>query len=1254
MTRIGSPLKHFVLRAAEPAFGRLEINSVMQNLLLPRGTPVNRKLRSIISNLCVLLFLAFSFAIAADAQRYLGSIQGEVTDPSGAKVAGATVNAEETTTHFKTAGTTNSDGIYTFAALNPGTYTVTVTSQGFRPETITNVLLTAGQLQNIDVKLAVGSASESVQVVAESNVLLDTGSANIATTLSSQEVSDLPNEGRDPYVLATLAVGVTNNGSGGYFQGHSSGYTNPFSGVAIQIGSDGNAGHNRLTLDGIPNDPPERLSGATYAGLTPSNEAVQETKVGTSIFDAQVGHGNGTVTNVVVRSGTNRLHGSVYLAFQDTYLNANQYQNVPNQNLCYPGTSGCTNTITPTRRGNDQLNQTGFVIDGPVRIPKVYDGRDKTFFMLAFERYASHSSTPYTGLMPNANLLAGNFAELCSAFNSAGLCTSGRQIYDPLSPVVGGARTVYFPYNNIAGPNSAGVTEGLNPAGQALLSYLPCPTGGCSSAYNPSATYNFIATQTSFPNTYPSIIGRLDQAIGQNNKFSVILFHADLTQSTPLDNFPKGIGPAGTGEGGYVVSRRTMGGSFDDVQQFNSSMVLDSRFGVTWHPFSLKNPFDQHFDLSTIGISTAGLPYTSFPGITSDSDGPTLAAGVSGGSTNTSQVSTSLNDSLEEILTKTFGRHTVRFGVEANFINYNVQPAESGFSGLTIDRTLTQLKPATGDSTSGNALASLLLGYHNALQYTINPSYALHQNYLAPFVQDDWRVSEKLTLNLGVRWDYESPFSERYNKLVTNFCTTCASPLQAAVTGITLNGGLQYATSNNRFPYPRDWNNFQPRLGMAYQVFPGTVFRAGYGIIYFNTLESPIGTGYSQSTGNTSTGTGGYNVNATFQPVTKLSNPFPTGVNLPTGSTLGLASALGSNISYNDQNHVQPRAQQLTVNIQQQFVGNLQVQIGYVDNRPSSLEVSQNINVLPAQYYSTGTDPVANLANQTYLNTPVPNPMAGQIPGNSTLNAPTIQRQLLLVPYPEFGSVTKTYQSVGYQRYDALQIQVSKPMMHHVTFQGSLTWNKLISHTSYANNFGPGSPLTGVVDPGASLVGNVFGTVELPKFLARPAYERLLLGGWKLNSVMRAQNGSLIAAPGSVDLIGNPLGSAPRTFQRMFNTCYEDATGTPVATHTGVIACDGTSPTPAYKQRYSYTIQSNPQYINERQRIYPQVDLSAFKTFMVREGVSLEIRGEFFNVGNRPNFGGPGTGLNSSTYGLVTLTQANDPRIGQLTARVNF
>jgi hypothetical protein len=259
------------------------------------------------------------------AQRYLGSIQGEVTDATGAVVPNAEITAEEVTTHFKTIGKTNPSGVYTFGSLNPGTYTITSTASGFRSETRSNVILTAGNLEQIDFHLVPGTSTETVNVVVNENVLFDSGSANIATTLSTKEVTDLPNIGRNPFVMATLAAGVINTGSGGYFQGKSSQFTNPFSGVAVQVTTDGNSGHNRLTIDGIPDDPAERFSGASYTGFVPSPEAVQEVKVQTSIFDAQVGHGNGTVTNTVVRNGTNRLHGAAYYVFQNTYLNANTY-----------------------------------------------------------------------------------------------------------------------------------------------------------------------------------------------------------------------------------------------------------------------------------------------------------------------------------------------------------------------------------------------------------------------------------------------------------------------------------------------------------------------------------------------------------------------------------------------------------------------------------------------------------------------------------------------------------------------------------------------------------------------------------------------------------------------------------------------------------------------------------------------------------------------------------------------------------------
>ena len=631
------------------------------------------------------LSLCLGVSFTASAQRYLGGIQGEVTDSTGAKVSGATVVAEEASTRFKTAGTSNSAGAYNFPALNPGTYKVSVTAASFKTENRQDVVLTAGQVQVVDFALTAGTTSETVDVTA-SNTLLDAGSANIATTLSTKEVTDLPNVGRNPFVLATLAAGVT---TGAYMQSKSSQFTQPFSGVSVQITAQGNGGHNRLTLDGIPDDPAERFSGASYTGFVPSPEAVQEVKVQTSIFDAQIGHGNGTVTNTVIRTGNNRIHGAAYYAFQNTYLNANTYEKVPNQN-------GALNPASPTRRNNDQLSQTGLVIDGPVYIPKLYDGRDKTFFMFAFERYASHTAVNYSARVPTAAERAGDFSALCTGgFNSAGLCQAGVQLYDPNSPLdAGNNRTVYFANNNIA--------SRINPAGAALVSYLPLPNVA-GAAITSSA--NYISTQTSYPSTYPSFIGRIDHAFGSKNKLNAIMFRSGLTQKYPLQGFPKGIGPTGYG---YSVYRNNRGGSVDDVHQFSSSMVLDSRFGLIFHPFGLTYPGSSNFDLSSINVTNNSLPYSTFPGFTASDSYAGTAPGAAG------QISEDTTGSLEEILTKTFGRHTVRFGFEGNLIRYNVQNPQSGFGAFAFDRRFTQKNSVSvnvgSDASSGDPIASLLLG----------------------------------------------------------------------------------------------------------------------------------------------------------------------------------------------------------------------------------------------------------------------------------------------------------------------------------------------------------------------------------------------------------------------------------------------------------------------------------------------------------------------------------------------------------------
>jgi Carboxypeptidase regulatory-like domain len=1219
----------------------------------------------------VFLSLLFVLVPLASAQRYLGGLSGTVADQTGAIIPGAQVLAVEESTQFKTEVTTSADGTFSMPSLSPGTYKVSVTAKEFKTEVRANVILTAGQVVQLDFKLSPGNVSQSVEVVSETASLIDTSSATVATTLDNQAVTDLPNEGRNPYVLATLAPGVVDTASGGYFGGHASQYTNPYSGVAVQITAFGNSGHNRLTLDGIPNDAPERFSGGSYTNFVPSPEAVQEVKVEDGIFDAQIGHGNGILTNTVVKGGTNSLHGAAYYVFENTYLDANTYdRNAANQ-----------------ARSNNQVNQTGLVMNGPVVLPKLYNGRNKTFFMFSFERYATHTPIPPSQSfsvfrVPTQAELGGDFSGLCpGGFNSNGFCSSsgGVQLFVPNSPVdANGNRTEYFLNNNIVASNFGTASyacatgtctvsgfgspvsgsSAINGTGAALAGYMPAPNVSGSTAFSSASQSNYVPANDSYPASYPSFIGRFDFELGQKDKLSAIGFRSGLTQSYPMYNYPKGIGPNGYG---YSVYRNNRGGSVDEVHQFSSSMVLDSRFGLVYHPFGLLYPGSSAFDLTKLGMNQSGLPYNTFPGVqlytgSSNADHYVGLAPGAGG-----QISTSTLGSLDEILSKELGRHSVRFGFQSEMLRYDVQNPMSGFgngsgtAGFAFDRRFTQSNsvlygagsaPATNGVTSGDPVASMLLGYFSSANYNDSIAYATQQIYMAPFMQDDWRVNSKLTLNLGVRYDYESPLTERFNRLNSGFCVTCSNPLQSSVSGLTLNGGLQFVSPSSPFPYPHDTHNLQPRLGAAYQVLPNTVVRAGFGVIYFNTIETPYSTGYSQATS--------YNNWTTSAPLNSLTTPFPTGVVLPTGNTLGLKTGLGQGINFNDQRHVQPRAAEYTLNIQRQLPYNIALQVGYVGSRPTRLEVSgYNINTVPTSYFNQGSVEV------TYLNTKVANPMAGQFAStyanNATLNAGTIQQYLLLVPFPEFGTVTEQNSSLGSAPYNALQIQVSHPMTHHFAIQGNFTWDKLMLHNAYLNN-GSGensaldTHLESVQDNNSNILANIFGTYELPTFASSPYWERLTLGGWKLNSVLRMANGNLISAPGGVNIIG-PTGVANRTYNHYINTCYENTSGSLVV---GPGACSSATATPAYQQRLSYTTQTNSPYIGVRQTFHPLMDASMFKTFPIREAMNFEIRGEFFNILNTPIFGTPSTSLGSSSFGVVSMTQVNDPRFGQLTARLNF
>ncbi len=1149
------------------------------------------------------------------AQEYLAKITGTVTDTTGAVIPGAKVTAKNDATNFVTPVTTNQNGAYTIPFLTPGTYSVTVVASGFEKQVRTGIVLTASSGSEVDFSLKVGSETTSVTVTAETSVL-HTGSATLGQVLSRQEVTNLPNLGSNPFVMSTLTAGTY---SGNFVTGSGSQYNQPYSGTASQMQINGIGNAHRLELNGMPDDAPERLSAVTYTDFVPAPEAVQEVNTQTFLVDAQYGHSDGAVINTIIKTGQNQLHGSAYYTMQNTDLNANSYQ----RNAAGEG------------RSVDNWQEPGFVLDGPVFIPKVYNGRDKTFFTVAYDRIQTKTPNPYTTWVPTDAERKGDFSSLCSNFDSNGFCTSGIQLYNPNSPIdSNNNRTEYFPNNNIS--------AAMNPIAAKLINYYPEP--------NTSSTAgNYVSPDDTINDHYWSFITRIDHQINPSQKLTGLFFRSIRNQLYPSQGFPNG----GIGGPGYIHFRNDLGASLDWVSIFSPTLVLDSRVGFVYHPFSLTN-YGTGIDLSQLGFPsalTSTLPLQTFPGA-SFSGGVVGYGSETGGGGQASQATAT---SWTEVLSKSLQNHSLKGGIEFDGLRYNINTPYSNFGTFSYNRQFTQQNYLTGDPHSGDPMASFLLGYPSggSVAWNIRPAY--QQDYWGIFVQDDWRVRQNLTLNLGLRWDYEAPMTERYNRMNAGFCFTCTNPLQSEVNGLSLKGGLLFTSAKNRLPYTKDLGDWQPRFGAAWQVQRNLVLRGGFGIIYLPTFDAPGNAGYSANTGYVSSTNGGET------PATSLSNPYPNGIVKPSGSSLGLETQLGQNLGPVDYEHKPPRMYFGAVGMEYQMPGSTTLQVMYVTNATRRFQVSKGINALPAQYFSEGA---------SVLNAKVPNPMAGLIPSNGNLNGEMITYQNLLVPYPEFNSITEYDRPLGKTSYNAMQLIVNKRFNHGFSAQLDYTWAKEMNQTTYLNPQDSWSNIYRMEASTPNRIFNVFGSYQIPTLFRQNLVSRELLGGWMLNADLRTNDGSLISTPGAGGVRVLPIAGTPqaahRTQLHQFNTCYIDPKGN---IHSGgqqdtIGSCSYGDAAPAWKEiSSSFTLNTaGPFMHNVRTWVRPVTDASLFKTFTLHEGVTFQLRGEFYNVFNQVNWGGPTTNASSTAtkgcptcgFGDLPLNQANDPRIGQVSARLDF
>lgn len=1157
--------------------------------------------RSFLKASLIALFAAVFFVPSLRAQEYRAAISGEVRDPSGAKVPNAAITATDEQTHFKTSVKSNNVGSYSIPFLQPGSYTVQIEVPGFAPVERTNVVINAGDNKEVGFDLSV-KASAEITITADSQVE-DTGNANLGDTFDTKEVTDTPNIGRNPFNLVTLTGGTY---SSVYTASKASQSTQPYGAIAVSVSSGGLAGFGRITLNGIPNDPPERGgAGARAPGFVPSPEAVQEVKVFTAMYDAQDGHGGGLLINSVLRAGANSYHGSAYYIFQNTYLNSNDAER-----------TWATRNGTYEPRPNDQWNQPGFVVDGPVRIPHLYDGRDKSFFMVAMERIQNILPQTNTESVPTSKMRNGDFSELLSP---TGTCPSGTTytcLYDPLTGASNGVRT-RFANNDISAR--------LNPVGKALLNSYPLPNVPGSGLAG--LKDNYVSVETSSSDRYYSLAVRFDQEINGSNKLTAVFVHSPRHAIRNNSGFP---GPGGPG---FTHTLNNDGGSLDLVTVLSPTLVLDSRVGGIYHPFTIR-PNGYNYDITKVGFPgslAAQLPIETFPAI-SVSDGASALTTGQGQFSGTTQLEASA------LLSQAVSRHSFRYGVQYQLLRFNYNNPTSGLGTFSFNRRFTQsngVGVVDGDVNAGYGFASLALGYPSGGTQATNSPSAFQQHYFALFFQDDWRITSKLTLNLGLRWDMDEPLTERHDEVNAGFCFTCVSPIQ--VVGLpTLTGGLMFADPRHRYPYNRDRDNFQPRIGLAWQLNPVQVLRIGFGSIYPQDFNQPGSTGYSATTGYAaSSGIGTI-------PSTSLSNPYPGGLNAPTGRGAGLITALGQSITFLDRDARDPRVYQTSVNLQTQFPGRTIVEVGFFGTYVRNLSLSKNINVLPSKYFSLGAD---------HLNAAVSNPLAGSIPNNVTLNAPTIQQHYLLEPYPQFAGINENGIPAGHSDYSALQIRVTRHVTNNLGLHFNFTWAKLMQNDYIDNTDDQPTRFQGA-QPNLLLTATML--YLFPKFSSLKPVAREFLGGWEGNFVVRKHNGPLVANPAGVVPLRDPVLGSNQSYAHMFNNCYLTAAGKPVTPSTDPAGfC--TVNNAAFQQIAAYTKNViHPFMDHVRNMINPELDVSLFKIFKLQETKTFEIRGEFFNVLNSVNYAAPETTLTDPAFGSVSLTQVNDPRLGQLTVRFNF
>ncbi len=1144
------------------------------------------------------------------SQESRGTVLGRVTDSSGLVVPDATVQISNIATGVTVKGSANGEGNFFFSFLIPGTYQIIAEKTGFKRFQRDGIEVHVNDRLEVNIPLQLGVVSDTVTVTEEAP-LLDTTSASVGRVVDSKEVRELPMNHGDPDNLIRLSGGVAFTDSPSKDQPWQ--MLNTAYAMAGQKSST-----NEFTLDGASNTLHDVARGSVAEAWTPTGDSVAEFKVQTATFDASTGQTQGAVVNVSLKSGTNQFHGTAYWAKQMPNFNANLFfANIAGQKI-----------------GNFHYNRVGGTLNGPVIIPKLYNGKNRTFFMVAYEYIKSTTIAGTIATVPTAANRTGDFSALLKL-------GANYQIYDPFTrvPAANGR------FSNSPLPGNIIPANQISPIAKNILSYYPLPdlTGGTSDFGN-----NLNRSQWPSRIPYDTQLYKFDQVVSDRNRFMFRL-NKNYHESNDTDYF----GFTNPALGAFFWTEAA-GFAADDVHSFSSTLVMDIRISDTRFVRAQKPEVaGQNFMLSSLGFPTSienqiQPGFHEFPAIT--------MTGYTSLGSRTPLFKQTQTQSLTVSFDKIKGAHDFKFGGEYRRYPDN-QWSGSSSTGLLLGFTEAYNQgplDSSAASPRGQALAALLYGLPSSGTLTIPAAsnFADVSSVIAGYLQDNWKVTRKLTLNLGLRYELESPMTERYNRAVYGFDPTAAQPFSAQVkanyalnptpeisaSAFSVNGGLTFAgvNGNSRALYARDTNNVMPRFGFAYSANPKTVVRGGYGI-YFGSLgtrmQDAIQTGFIQNTTVIPTLDGGQTFSAT------LGSLFPNGFLPAVGSAAGALTNMGNALTFNPYHPVAARLQKFQVDIERELPGQVLLDIGYMGARDNDLEIVRSLSALPDQYLSTTG--VRDQATINYLTANLPNPFTTPEFNGTGRAGSVISRAALLSPFPQFTSVS-AYDYDGKASYNAMNVRIEKRFSHGFMAQANYTFSKFIESTSYLN---PGDPLPtrAISNQDFPHHVSISGILELPfgkgrKFLSSShSVAGVVLGGWQLAPVYTYQSGAAIGFGNS--LLTCPISQVPisgknndKVYQWFNTSCFNRVSSQQLANN---------------------LITLSPRFGGIRADAYNYFDASIMKSTRIHERLAVEFRVEVLNLLNQVTFAAPNTSPTSTSFGQVTA-QSNVPRRMQFTLRLQF